>query len=127
MIHLLQGSRLGHGAQGQAKYPLRGHDRVRHSRQQHTVLHQSSPRTSVVKSTLVAALCAALAARSASCSCSSASTSAIQRDPCGPCKSASARAASSACRAEEHTSEPQSLMRISYAVFCLKKKKAKAK
>src|SRR3546814_10739565 len=26
-------------------------------------------------------------------------------------------------RSEEHTSEPQSLMRISYAVFCLKKKK----
>src|SRR3546814_904392 len=30
--------------------------------------------------------------------------------PCGP------------CRSEEHTSELQSLMRISYAVFCLKKK-----
>src|SRR3546814_4177544 len=28
-------------------------------------------------------------------------------------------------RSEEHTSELQSLMRISYAVFCLKKKKAK--
>src|SRR3546814_8693332 len=28
-------------------------------------------------------------------------------------------------RSEEHTSEPQSLMRISYAVFCLKKKKIK--
>src|SRR3546814_10805727 len=28
-------------------------------------------------------------------------------------------------RSEEHTSEPQSLMRISYAVFCLKKKKHK--
>src|SRR3546814_6847985 len=27
-------------------------------------------------------------------------------------------------RSEEHTSELQSLMRISYAVFCLKKKKA---
>src|SRR3546814_9126678 len=27
-----------------------------------------------------------------------------------------------AARSEEHTSEPQSLMRISYAVFCLKKK-----
>src|SRR3546814_9950361 len=26
-------------------------------------------------------------------------------------------------RSEEHTSEPQSLMRISYAVFCLKKNK----
>src|SRR3546814_4126670 len=30
-----------------------------------------------------------------------------------------------ACRSEEHTSELQSLMRISYAVFCLKKKKKK--
>src|SRR3546814_5281182 len=31
------------------------------------------------------------------------------------------------CRSEEHTSELQSLMRISYAVFCLKKKKKKKK
>src|SRR3546814_4138713 len=31
----------------------------------------------------------------------------------------------SAHRSEEHTSELQSLMRISYAVFCLKKKKKK--
>src|SRR3546814_13419972 len=31
-----------------------------------------------------------------------------------------------ATRSEEHTSELQSLMRISYAVFCLKKKKTKA-
>src|SRR3546814_7324409 len=30
-------------------------------------------------------------------------------------------------RSEEHTSELQSLMRISYAVFCLKKKNYKAK
>src|SRR3546814_8355551 len=30
-----------------------------------------------------------------------------------------------AARSEEHTSELQSLMRISYAVFCLKKKKTK--
>src|SRR3546814_9085089 len=28
-----------------------------------------------------------------------------------------------ACRSEEHTSELQSLMRLSYAVFCLKQKK----
>src|SRR3546814_1261224 len=34
------------------------------------------------------------------------------------------RSARTAClRSEEHTSELQSLMRISYAVFCLKKKK----
>src|SRR3546814_5398033 len=30
-------------------------------------------------------------------------------------------------RSEEHTSELQSLMRISYAVFCLKKKKSHSK
>src|SRR3546814_6371682 len=33
------------------------------------------------------------------------------------------RAKREAARSEEHTSELQSLMRISYAVFCLKKKK----
>src|SRR3546814_2519793 len=33
----------------------------------------------------------------------------------------------SGIRSEEHTSELQSLMRISYAVFCLKKKKHKKK
>src|SRR3546814_15083414 len=35
------------------------------------------------------------------------------------------RRASGSRRSEEHTSELQSLMRISYAVFCLKKKKQK--
>src|SRR3546814_9433254 len=37
----------------------------------------------------------------------------------------SATTSLSTCRSEEHTSELQSLMRISYAVFCLKKKKTK--
>src|SRR3546814_5328895 len=36
---------------------------------------------------------------------------------------APALTAAAASRSEEHTSELQSLMRISYAVFCLKKKK----
>src|SRR3546814_1046569 len=36
---------------------------------------------------------------------------------------ASAEKLSETFRSEEHTSELQSLMRISYAVFCLKKKK----
>src|SRR3546814_8863813 len=36
-------------------------------------------------------------------------------------------AALPAHRSEEHTSELQSLMRSSYAVFCLKKKKARQK
>src|SRR3546814_12825446 len=34
----------------------------------------------------------------------------------------SRNAMTATCRSEEHTSELQSLMRISYAVFCLKKK-----
>src|SRR3546814_4551367 len=37
------------------------------------------------------------------------------------------RSADKSRRSEEHTSELQSLMRISYAVFCLKKKKKKIK
>src|SRR3546814_19327876 len=42
--------------------------------------------------------------------------------------SASVRDFSHSClRSEEHTSELQSLMRISYAVFCLKKKKTNRK
>src|SRR3546814_10254170 len=43
-----------------------------------------------------------------------------------PCRARSGpahRAPGAAGRSEEHTSELQSLMRISYAVFCLKKKK----
>src|SRR3546814_6475940 len=36
-----------------------------------------------------------------------------------------AAATNNAARSEEHTSELQSLMRISYAVFCLKKKNKK--
>src|SRR3546814_7986664 len=43
----------------------------------------------------------------------------------GPHKRRSARWR--AGRSEEHTSELQSLMRISYAVFCLKKKKTRRK
>src|SRR3546814_4394018 len=38
------------------------------------------------------------------------------------CALAASSVASEAARSEEHTSELQSLMRISYAVFCLKKK-----
>src|SRR3546814_4941631 len=41
--------------------------------------------------------------------------------------SPSAPAGSSRERSEEHTSELQSLMRISYAVFCLKKTKQKTR
>src|SRR3546814_2362352 len=38
---------------------------------------------------------------------------------------ASGGSTNAGCRSEEHTSELQSLMRISYAVFCLKKKNTK--
>src|SRR3546814_2221997 len=38
-------------------------------------------------------------------------------------QSLTSRSAEPHCGSEEHTSELQSLMRISYAVFCLKKKK----
>src|SRR3546814_6582037 len=40
----------------------------------------------------------------------------------GPRSSMSRRVSAVSSRSEEHTSELQSLMRISYAVFCLKKK-----
>src|SRR3546814_1305940 len=42
-----------------------------------------------------------------------------------PIVSTPAQSAGGVLRSEEHTSELQSLMRISYAVFCLKKKKTK--
>src|SRR3546814_3339411 len=42
-----------------------------------------------------------------------------QRQQTAPCRDIAAG------RSEEHTSELQSLMRISYAVFCLKKKTTK--
>src|SRR3546814_8903930 len=47
--------------------------------------------------------------------------------PPGNCSSASSATLAPKLRSEEHTSELQSLMRISYAVFCLKKKKQKHK
>src|SRR3546814_1396934 len=42
--------------------------------------------------------------------------------PCGSPRPRSPTNRSTGSRSEEHTSELQSLMRISYAVFCLKKK-----
>src|SRR3546814_7717732 len=42
--------------------------------------------------------------------------------PCWPAAAPRAGRVGAICRSEEHTSELQSLMRISYAVFCLKKK-----
>src|SRR3546814_10580110 len=45
-----------------------------------------------------------------------------RRRRCSGFRSSSGRSSRAASRSEEHTSELQSLMRISYAVFCLKKK-----
>src|SRR3546814_4736475 len=53
-----------------------------------------------------------------------ATSSGLPRRLSGIC-SRSRSLTASACSGEEHTSELQSLMRISYAVFCLKKKKQK--
>src|SRR3546814_7385533 len=46
-------------------------------------------------------------------------------DHSGADKGPAAGKAAMGFRSEEHTSELQSLMRISYAVFCLKKKKSR--
>src|SRR3546814_3021385 len=47
--------------------------------------------------------------------------------PAAIARQAAYRAIAAGARSEEHTSELQSLMRISYAVFCLKKKKKTSK
>src|SRR3546814_10386257 len=58
--------------------------------------------------------------------CASASKSWKQNNSaCIPCWFQDSKPRPNA-RSEEHTSELQSLMRISYAVFCLKKKKHKS-
>src|SRR3546814_7222214 len=62
--------------------------------------------------------------------CCARPTGPAHRRRAGPdqCSSGSAAVLRMApARSEEHTSELQSLMRISYAVFCLKKKKNKKK
>src|SRR3546814_2349237 len=63
------------------------------------------------------ALIAPRADRAASARARRVRASALRRNP------PSHRRAGFQARSEEHTSELQSLMRISYAVFCLKKKK----
>src|SRR3546814_7826956 len=44
-------------------------------------------------------------------------------EPASGARNSASRNSMAMVRSEEHTSELQSLMRISYAVFCLKKKK----
>src|SRR3546814_8834155 len=65
-----------------------------------------------------AAACASWPGATPSTTCACARTSCVR---CLP-PTASACATKCSTRSEEHTSELQSLMRISYAVFCLKKK-----
>src|SRR3546814_2667539 len=55
-------------------------------------------------------------------SCPACSVSAAARSSCRSWCCCSASTSGGRLRSEEHTSELQSLMRISYAVFCLKKK-----
>src|SRR3546814_9305495 len=50
----------------------------------------------------------------------------VKKDP-RPVNSTKIYGSHTSKRSEEHTSELQSLMRISYAVYCLKKKKTKKK
>src|SRR3546814_9674117 len=47
----------------------------------------------------------------------------IEQLPQMPSRHERRKVSDESCRSEEHTSELQSLMRSSYAVFCLKKKK----
>src|SRR3546814_10323296 len=70
--------------------------------------------SSFLASAAAGAAAAALAAAAAAASSACTDSSSIA--PRGRCTEATDRS-------EEHTSELQSLMRISYAVFCLKKKK----
>src|SRR3546814_9114211 len=62
----------------------------------------------------------------APCCTAVASSLPVIRKPPSPMKPTTGRSGwRSAARSEEHTSELQSLMRISYAVFCLQKKNTK--
>src|SRR3546814_3902420 len=78
----------------------------------YTTLFRSSRRARVTRT------CGAPSAETKSCAARP-----MRRSSPGSPSSARIRGA----RSEEHTSELQSLMRISYAVFCLKKKKKQNK
>src|SRR3546814_6571396 len=79
---------------------------------------------SVFSESLTTGLPYGVAAHNRARTCSSNSASGFSSISC---THSSMTAPRSASRSEEHTSELQSLMRISYAVFCLKKKKNKHK
>src|SRR3546814_7015021 len=91
-------------------------DRYEHQ-QRNVTWQQPPPRVGKARSTTARARCPPPPASRAASPRHLASLTARAPTP----KSCSARR-TRAARSEEHTSELQSLMRISYAVFCLKKK-----
>src|SRR3546814_7617932 len=66
------------------------------------------------------------AATAASTSAASPSATRAKGLPVAGSNTSSQRPGDASRRSEEHTSELQSLMRISYAVFCLKKKRTES-
>src|SRR3546814_1350718 len=89
--------------------PGRGADRVRPSRASEAATESPACRAGDT---------------SGSSACAGGADEATSASACGArlCISWVARSVTVVIRSEEHTSELQSLMRISYAVFCLKKK-----
>src|SRR3546814_8050901 len=89
--------------------------------------HSSGAGAAAVRSPSACGPWAAAASHSAFPPPSSPDDEARQRasSPAAPARADSHSADRRGGRSEEHTSELQSLMRISYAVFCLKKKKKK--
>src|SRR3546814_19715304 len=83
------------------------------------------PDTTLFRSPAALAHCARLAEQwgydevNLNCGCPS---ERVQRGSFGACLMAEPALVADCVRSEEHTSELQSLMRISYAVFCLNKK-----
>src|SRR3546814_10343842 len=84
------------------------------------------PYTTLFRScTRAASATSASATEAAAATAAGAATRAYGARGCSPSSDPSLLHAAGSDRSEEHTSELQSLMRISYAVFCLKKKKIK--
>src|SRR3546814_7824128 len=95
-----------------------------YTRKQH-VLKPAIPTRRASDLSSAAALCASAASRSHRKARSSGMVSGRTERPAAmawPPPASSRPSSKAACRSEEHTSELQSLMRISYDVFCLQKK-----
>src|SRR3546814_4624187 len=112
---LAQRQHHDHEAQQRAGAELRGLACVVLQPASH-LAHASRPRSRPCAGRSAAHRAARTAAPTAPC---------LAAAPTSTTRATVARRASGAPRSEEHTSELQSLMRISYAVFCLKKKKKK--